>query len=113
MSKPLRIDSGSFDAQVLQSDQPVLVDFYADWCGPCKALGPVLEDLAQEFDGRARVVKINTDENPELAAQYGIRALPTMLFFEGGQVVEQVVGLAQRGELSARLSNLIANPAGA
>ncbi|MHC4959432.1 MAG: thioredoxin [Planctomycetota bacterium] len=113
MSKPLRIDSKSFEAQVLNSDQPVLVDFYADWCGPCQALAPVLDALSEEFAGRAKVAKVNTDENPELASQYGVRALPTMLFFEGGDVADRVIGLAQRGELSARLANLIANPAGA
>jgi thioredoxin 1 len=96
----------NFAAEVLQSTQPVLVDFWAEWCGPCKMIAPVLEELAGEFAGRARIGKVNIDHDQELATQYGIRAIPTLLFFKGGQVAEQVVGAKSKKELKASLERL-------
>ena len=96
----------NFAAEVLQSTQPVLVDFWAEWCGPCKMIAPVLEELAGEFAGRARIGKVNIDNDQELATQYGIRAIPTLLFFKGGQVAEQVVGAKSKKELKASLERL-------
>jgi len=98
----------NFAAEVLQSAQPVLVDFWAEWCGPCKMIGPVLDELATEFAGRARIGKVNIDHEQELATQYGVRAIPTLLFFKGGQVAEQVVGAKSKKDLKATLDRLSA-----
>ncbi|MCA9707749.1 MAG: thioredoxin [Myxococcales bacterium] len=91
-ASPLHTNTAGFDAHVLASEVPVLVDFWAAWCGPCRAIAPHLEVLAGHFAGRAKVVKVDVDASPELAAQYGIRGIPTLLVFKGGQVVDRLVG---------------------
>jgi thioredoxin 1 len=96
--------------EVLQSKVPVLVDFWAPWCAPCVALGPVLEDLAGELAGRAKIAKVNVDENHQLAGDFGVRSIPTMLIFSGGVVREQVMGVAQRAVLRRKLDAYIAAP---
>jgi thioredoxin 1 len=100
--------SQNFPAEVLSSTQPVLVDFWAEWCGPCKMLGPVLDELATEYTGKARIAKVNIDDHQDLAAQFGIRAIPTLLLFKGGQVIEQVVGLKSKRDLKSSLDRAIA-----
>lgn len=91
-----QITDATFDMQVLKSDQPVLLDFWAPWCGPCRALGPVIEELASEYSGRVRIGKMNVDENPVTPGKYGIRAIPTLILFKNGEAVEQVTGAVSK-----------------
>ena len=102
------ITQENFKPEVLQSAQPFLVDFWAEWCGPCKMLSPILDELAQEYDGRIRIGKVNIDEHQELAAQYGIRSIPTLLLFQQGQVAEQLVGLRSKRDLKAAFDRVAA-----
>jgi thioredoxin 1 len=92
MSEPINVTDAAFENTVLQSETPVIVDFWAPWCGPCKMVGPILEKIAKEYDGKVIVAKVNTDENNEWAGKYGVRGIPTMLFIAKGKVVHQQVG---------------------
>src|SRR5256886_138511 len=98
-SNILNLTQENFSSEVLSSSTPVLVDFWAEWCGPCKMIGPVLDELAEEYGGRVKIGKVNIDEQQGLAAQYGIRAIPTLLMFDKGQVSEQIVGLKTKRDL--------------
>ena len=100
------LTDASFQKEVLQSAVPVLVDFWAEWCGPCKMLGPVLEELAGEYVGRVKVGKVNIDEHQKVASDYGIRAIPTLLLFKDGEVAEQIVGLRSKRDLKASLDKV-------
>lgn len=104
MSNVIHADEGTFEQAVLQSDVPVLVDFWAAWCGPCKAIAPVLDELSSEYEGKARIVKIDVDSNPNLAAQYGIRSIPSLFVFKNGEKVDNVVGAQPKSQLSALLN---------
>jgi thioredoxin 1 len=97
--KTVQITDANFQAEVLKSDKPVLVDFWAVWCGPCKMIAPVVEELAGELDGKLKVTKMDVDANPQTAMQYGIRSIPTLLVFKGGQVVEQIIGAVPKRHL--------------
>lgn len=104
----LTLTQDNFSKEVLESTQPILVDFWAEWCGPCKMLAPILDELAQEYDGRVKIGKVNIDEHQELAAQYGIRSIPTLLLFRQGQVADQIVGLRSKRDLKASFDRLAA-----
>ena len=106
MKTALDINKETFEAEVLNSDRPVLVDFWAEWCGPCKMLAPVLEDVAAETAGRAKVVKVNVDENPELAVRFAIRSVPALLYFNNGQLRDQSVGVASKKAILSRLEQV-------
>lgn len=103
----LELNAGNFEEEVLKAAQPVLVDFWAPWCGPCRSMAPIIEELAGEFAGRAKVAKVNVDENRELAARYGVMSIPTLVFFKDGKVVEQIVGFTPKGVLVKKLEELL------
>jgi thioredoxin 1 len=100
------LTSANFPTEVLKSPTPVLVDFWAEWCGPCKMIAPVLDELASEFDGRVKIGKVNIDEDQALASQYGVRAIPTLLIFKDGQVAEQIVGMRSKRDLKSSLDKV-------
>ena len=104
----LEVTDATFEQEVLQSEQPVLVDFWAVWCGPCKAIGPVVESLAATYAGKLKVAKVNVDQNAASPSRYGIRGIPTLLFFKGGKGVEQIVGFKSQEELEAAVQRAIA-----
>ncbi len=106
-AKYVTLTEENFKSEVLESGKPVLVDFWASWCGPCHMIAPAIEELASEFDGQATVGKLNVDEQPGVAAQYGIRSIPSLLFFQDGKVVEQVVGASPKKALADKLTRLI------
>jgi len=100
------LTDANFGQEVLKSGIPVLVDFWAEWCGPCKMLGPVLDELAGEYTGRVKIAKVNIDEHQKVASDYGIRAIPTLLLFKDGEVAEQIVGLRSKRDLKASLDKV-------
>jgi len=99
----LHFTDDSFQADVLNSDIPVLVDFWAEWCGPCRAIAPMIDELANEYSGKVKVGKVNIDENPEITATLGVRSIPTLMIFKNGQLVEQMVGARPKPQLAAML----------
>lgn len=101
--KPITFTDESFETEVLQSDKPVLVDFWAVWCGPCKMIAPSVEELAVEFEGKAKVGKLDVDNNQESAIKYGVRSIPTVLIFKGGKVVDTIIGAVPKVQLKQKL----------
>ena len=99
MSKPTEVTDGTFETEVLKADKPVLVDFWAPWCGPCRMVAPVVEELSEEYSGKVKFLKLNTDDNVNTAATFGIRSIPTLLMFKGGKPVDQIVGFRPKGDL--------------
>ncbi|SHO64704.1 thioredoxin [Algoriphagus zhangzhouensis] len=102
MAKAIEITDANFE-EVIKSDQPILVDFWAEWCGPCKMIGPVVEELAGDYEGKAVIGKVDVDSNPGVAQAFGIRSIPTLLFFKGGQIVDKQVGAVPKAVLSQKL----------
>ena len=100
-----QVNDAAFDAEVLKSDLPVLVDFWAPWCGPCRAIAPVIDELTQEFEGKVAIMKMNVDENPATPSKFGIRAIPTLILFKNGEVVEQVTGAVSKASLKQMLND--------
>jgi len=107
----LTLNQDNFNSEVLESDTPVLVDFWAAWCGPCKAIAPTVDALADDFAGRAKVGKVDADKNPDLLAKYGVASIPTLVFFQNGEEVERIVGGTGKPVLAAKLSELAGAPA--
>lgn len=106
-AKYVTLTDQNFESEVLESSQPVLVDFWATWCGPCRAIAPVIEELASEYDGRAKIAKLDVDENAQTASRFNVRSIPTLLFFQNGKVVDQIVGSSAKATLSSRLDAMI------
>jgi thioredoxin 1 len=98
------INGDNWDSEVLKSDVPVLVDFWAEWCGPCKAIAPILDELAKDHAGKLKIAKVNVDENQELAGEHGIRSIPTLLVYQGGDIKEQMIGALNKSALEAKLA---------
>lgn len=104
MTGPLHLTDASFEQDVIQSDKPVLVDFTATWCGPCRMIAPIIEELSNEYQGKAVFGKLDVDENPETSMNFGVRSIPTLLIFKGGQVVDQIIGAVGKDKILQKLT---------
>ena len=107
MAHPIEVTDATFEEEVIKADTPVLVDFWADWCAPCKMIAPIVEELAEEYDGQVKFGKVDVDSNPRVAGSYGIRGIPTLLIFNGGEPVDQVVGAVPKSVLKERLDQAV------
>jgi len=105
MSKYLTVSDATFESEVLKSDKLVLVDFWAPWCGPCRMIAPIIEELANDYEGKVVVAKMNVDDNPKTSMQFGIRSIPTLLIFKNGKVVDQIIGAVPRGVIESKLKS--------
>lgn len=107
MTEPITITDENFDSEVLSSEVPVLVDFWAEWCGPCKMIAPSVAELANEYNGKVKVGKLDVDSNQDVASRYGIRSIPSLLIFKDGQVVEQIVGAVPKNHIKSKLDAVL------
>ena len=107
MTKPFAVTDAEFTERVLEADHPVLVDFWAEWCGPCRMIAPAVEELAEEYDGRAGFAKVDVDTNPQTALHYGIRSIPALLIFKDGEVAEQIIGAVPKSMLKSKLDKVL------
>ena len=103
----IHLNTSNFEKEVLKSDIPVIIDFWADWCAPCKMMAPVFEELSRDYEGKLKFAKLNTDENPELAATFGIRSIPTLMIMEGGEIKGAIVGFAPKPVLKAKIDQIL------
>lgn len=108
MAQPIELTDANFETEVLQSDKPVLVDFWAEWCGPCKMIAPSIKELAQEYDGKVKIGKLDVDSNGRAAGAHNIRSIPTLLLFKNGEVVDSIIGAVPKGEIKRRLDSVLA-----
>ena len=106
-TQPVAVTDSDFGEQVINSGTPVLVDFWAEWCGPCRALGPVIETLSEEYAGQVKVAKVDVDANPQIAMQYGIRSIPTVMLFDKGQIVDTFIGVRPKSDYAASLDKVV------
>ena len=108
MTKPAEVTDNDWDSEVVKADEPVFVDFWAPWCGPCRMVSPVVEELAGEYAGKMKFLKLNTDDNAQTATRYGIRSIPTLMVFKGGEPVEQVIGFRPKSALKQTIDKVLA-----
>jgi thioredoxin 1 len=113
MNQPIHVTDSEFENKVLKSTIPVVVDFWAPWCGPCKMIAPILERISTENDGKVTIAKVNTDENPEWAMKYGIQGIPTLLFIHRGEIIDRIVGANPSAVIKAKVDGLLKNASGA
>lgn len=106
--KVVHVTDANFDGEVLKADKPVLVDFWAAWCGPCRAIAPIIDELARDFDGKAKISKMNVDENPATPGKYGIRAIPTLILFKNGKVLDQITGAVGKAMIETAINKALA-----
>ena len=109
MSEPITLTDGNFSAEVLDSDVPVLVDFWATWCGPCRMIAPIIRELSSEYEGKAKVCKLDVDSAQKTAAEFGIRSIPTLLIFKGGKVADQLIGAVPKQQITEKLEASLSN----
>lgn len=107
MAEPVKVSDETFEAEILKSDVPVLVDFWAPWCGPCKMIAPAVEELAKEYEGKAKVAKVNTDDSPEWAGRFGVYGIPTLIIFKDGEEHDRVVGVVPKKTLQQKLESAV------
>jgi thioredoxin 1 len=107
MTEPIELNDGNFEEEVLKSDKPCLVDFWAEWCGPCRMVGPVVEEIAKEYEGKLKVGKLNVDQNSQTASKYAVMSIPSMLFFNGGQMVDQITGAVPKKQIVQRIEKMV------
>ena len=103
----IEVTDANFEEVIIKADKPALVDFWAEWCGPCRMIGPIVEQMSQDYDGKAIIAKLNVDESPEVCGKYGIRNIPTVLFFKNGEVVDKQVGAVPRNILTQKMDNIL------
>lgn len=108
MSEPITLTDDNFEEEVENADKPVLVDFWAEWCGPCRMIGPVVKEMAGEYEGKAKIGKVNVDENPNTSMKFGVRSIPTLLIFKDGKVADQIVGAVPKSQLTKKLDAQLA-----